>query len=472
VLHTLDKKWKELVFAASSFGPNVLMVLLMAYFTDAIYPIGLNADKMNWSITGYTLVYAPIFGLVWALGRVFDGIIDIPLASVSDNMRTRWGRRRPPIAVAMIPMILSYPLAWIPLEYRADSVANTFWMVGMLLIFYASYTMCLVSFNGSISKICVDEEQRSRVAGCKSFFDTIGFVIVYALLPIFIKNGINIRTLALWGTPLILTMVIPFFMIKEGVKYGEKLEDIKKAEKVPMLRSFLMCCKNREFLWWTLAYVCAFFGLQMFLSAQNTLISGVMNLGAGYAAILNTCAFAPVPFMLIIMYRLIKKRGVRFTYRLSLVLFAIAILNFNLGGEYLWPNSVPARLIIGCFGSVLGSFSIGTFFAMPMIIPSQISAMEIKLTGKDHTSMYFATQSLCVAIAGAVSTGIVYEYLKGFTLPKVIDAVAVAGETWKTGVSLVPVVVTAFCLIGFLCCGKMPDHYTEEVVKKSLERIR
>ncbi|MBQ4061464.1 MAG: MFS transporter [Christensenellaceae bacterium] len=470
-MYTLDKKWKEFVFAASSFGPNILMVLLMAYFTDAVYPIGLTADKANWSITGYTLIYAPIFGLIWSLGRAFDGIIDIPLASLTDNMRTKWGRRRPPIAVALLPMIVTYILAWIPLEYKSDSVINTVWMVGMLIIFYAAYTMCLVAFYGSISHVCGSEEQRARVSGYKSFFDTIGFVFVYALLPIFISKGINIRTISLISAPLMLTMTIPLFMIKEGEKYGEDIEK-SKSEKLPMVKSFLMCCKNKSFLWWVLTYACAFFGLQMFLSAQNTLISGVMNLSAGYAAILNACAFAPVPLMLLLMYRFIKKRGIRFTYRLSLILFSIAILNFNLGSEYLWPNNELIRVIIGCIGSILGSFSIGTFFAVPCMIPSQIAAVEKKLTGKDHTSMYFAAQSLFVAVIGAVSTGIVYEYLKGFTAPKVIAGLEIAGQTWKTGVSFVPIVVTIFCLIGFFICGKMPAHYTEEVVKKSLNEIK
>ena len=71
---------------------------------------------------------------------------------------------------------------------------------------------------------------------------------------------------------------------------------------------------------WSISGFClvtpAIFGLQMFLAAQNTLISGVMKLGPGIAAILNTCAFAPVPFMLFIYYKMLRKKGVRFSYDL------------------------------------------------------------------------------------------------------------------------------------------------------------
>lgn len=96
--------------------------------------------------------------------------------------------------------------------------------------------------------------------------------------------------------------------------------------------------------------------------------------------------------------------------------------------------------------------------------------MEMKLTGKDHTGMYFAIQSLCASVVAAVSTGLVYEYIKNIQAPKIINGVEVAGETWKVGVSLVPVIVAVVCIIGFFACFKMPKRYTEEVVRESLPK--
>ena len=185
---------------------------------------------------------------------------------------------------------------------------------------------------------------------------------------------------------------------------------------------------------------------------------------------LNTCAFAPVPLMLFLYYKLMKKKGARFAYQLCLICFAAAVLSFDAGSEYLWPDNTIARIIIGCAGGTIGSFAIGAFFAMPYIIPSQIAAMEYKITGKDHTAMYFAAQALLSTIVGAISTGLVYEYLKGFTAPKVINGAAVAGETWMTGVSVVPVVVSVFCIIGFFICFKMPKSYSEDIVRNAIEK--
>ena len=206
-------------------------------------------------------------------------------------------------------------------------------------------------------------------------------------------------------------------------------------------------------------------------ASQNTLISGVMNLPASWAAVMNTCAFAPVPLMLFIYYKMIQKKGIRFSYRVAIGSFAIAILNFCLGSEYLFPNSETPRIIIGCVGGFFGSFGIGAFFATPYMVPAQIAAMEYKATGKDHTAMYFAIQSLSTSAAAAISTGLVYEQVKNIVSPKIIDGVAVAGETWKIGVSLVPVILSVMCIFGFIMAGRMPKQYTEEVVTKEMERI-
>ncbi len=464
---SLDRKWKEFLYGSCFFGPNLLFILLGAYFTDALNPAGLTANIENWSLSGYCLIMPSIFGLMWMLAKVFDGLVDIPLASLTDNLRTRWGRRRPVLLMALIPLAVSYILAWMPLEWRENSLANTLWVGGMLLIFFTCYTLCVITFHGSLSSVCKDDEQRMRVGSYKSFWETIGYCITYALIPVFISKGINIRALVICASPILLTMLIPIFLIKEGEKYGEGRDYLPDA-RMPLKTSLGLTLRNRHFLRWLIPNSCAFFGLQMFLSAQNTLISGVMNIDAGLGAILNTCAFAPVPLMLFLYYRLIKKKGIRFSYQLCLLCFSVAILNFCVGSEFFFPHSITTRMIIGCVGSFIGSFAIGAFFCTPYIIPSQIAAMEIKLTGKDHTGMYYAIQSLCAAVVAAVSTGLVYEYVKNIQAPKIIDGVEVAGETWKVGVSLVPVIVSVVCILGFFACFKMPKRYTEEVVRESL----
>lgn len=459
----LDKRWKEIIFAGAGFGPNLLMVLMMAYFTDAIMPSGLNADVNFWSYGGVTIVFAVIFPILWTIGRFFDGIIDVPLAHLTDSLKNKKGKRFITILISFLPMTVSFVLCWIPVFGKsadittAQQVGNSIWIFFWSLVFFASYTLALITFYGSLSEVCENQTQRARVSAYKSVFDTISYALVYAAIPaIFKAINIPIVNVALYLSPLMLTILIPYLFRKEGAT-----TEATPEENVPLGESIALTFKSRAFMKWQVVNCVSFFGLQMFLVAQNTLISGIMNLGAGWAAVLNTCAFAPVPLMLFIFNKLRRKKGLRFVYQTCLLSFAVAILSFLFGSQYFWGDQIAPKVIIGAVGGIFGSWGIGAFFMMPYLIPTVIASVEEEVTKKNHSAMYFAVQALTTSIVGAIASSLIYNYLKLWTR----DGTS-AGQAynWKCGVSIAPLIVAVFCLAGFFLCYLMPKNYTAKAI--------
>ena len=497
---TLKNKWQEIVFALSGFGPNLLMVLMGAYFTDAINPAALNTDGVSLQAIGNACYILPlVFPVLWMLAKIFDGLIDIPMAAITDGLKTRWGRRRPPIFVCFIPMVLSYAMCWIPVFGPEESarLANTIWIVCWALVFFATYTMCLIAFYGSLSTVCATDSQRLRVSSFKSFFDTISYCLVYALVPVILQAfNMHIDKFTLFLLPLMATMIIPLFMIKEGEKFEKKaiemgydITPLADEERVGIGESIKLTVKNKPFWQWNLVNCCAFFGLQMFLTAMNAMILGGMGMNGGQMAILNTCAFAPVPIMLYLFNKLKAKKGIRFSYQTCLLSFAICILSFDVASVYVMgTNNVTIQIIIGVIGGIVGSWAIGSFFMMPYMIPAQISSVEEKLTGKNHSAMYFAAQAFATSVTGAIASSLVYENIKNLFIAKgasgVKYAVASDGLTalqnaalsfgvdqanvFNLGTLLVPIFVSVFCLIGFFLAFKMPKNYSPKEVSIAL----
>ena len=126
-MKVLNKKWKEFLFAFSGFGPNFLMVLMGAYFTDAINPTALeassSADNMMAIMSGTCFILPMVFPILYAIAKAFDGFIDVPFAYITDTLSTKWGRRRPTIFVCMVPMIISYAMCWLPV-FGTNQVAK------------------------------------------------------------------------------------------------------------------------------------------------------------------------------------------------------------------------------------------------------------------------------------------------------------------------------------------------------------
>jgi len=468
----LNKRWKEILFAASGFGPNLLMVLMMAYFTDAVIPTGLNADIGFWSYGGTIIVSTIIFPILWTIGRCFDGIVDVPLAALTDTLKNKTGKRMLPILISFLPMIISFVLCWIPIFGFSTiksggtlstglQIGNSIWIFFWSIIFFASYTLALITFYGSLSEVCSNQTQRARVSAYKSVFDTISYALVYAAIPaIFKAINIPIWKVAIFASPLMLTILIPMLLRNKDPNY---VPEINAEANVPIGTSIAMTVKSKPFMKWTLVNCVAFFGLQMFLVAQNALISGIMNLGAGYAAILNTCAFAPVPIMLFFFNKVRRTKGIRFGYQTALLAFAVAIFSFCLGGQYIWGDNVVPKLIIGAVGGIVGSWGIGAFFMVPYLVPTVIASVEEEVTKKNHSAMYFAIQALTSSVVGAIASSLIYNYLKLWTVP------TGSGSEWKCGVSLVPFIVAIACIIGFFVCFLLPKHYSARVIYNDIK---
>ncbi len=489
---SLDKKWKELVYAFSGFGPNFLMVLMGAYFTDAMNPTALGETSSYQAIMSGVCFIAPwLFGILYPIAKAFDGFIDVPFAYITDTLSTKWGRRRPTIFVCMIPMILSFAMCWLPV-FGTNQIANTIWVTAWSLIFFATYTMCLISFYGSLSTVCIDEPQRLRVSGYKSFFDTISYCVVYALVPLLLQAfKLNIDKFVFICLPIMLTISIPLFLIKEGEKYGYPENDGMIAEKISMRESLKLTFANKLFMKWQLVNGCTYFGLQMFLVGMNAMIIGGMGLTSGQMAIVNTCAFAPVPIMLYLFNKVKAKKGIRFTYQTCLATFAIAIFSFFAGSTMFWGDNALPKIIIGAVGGICGSWAIGAFFMMPLLIPAQISGVEERITGKNHSAMYFAVQALISSIVSSISGALVYENIKMLYVSKKFDKVVSAvipdgqneidfaataerlgvtsGEIFNFGLILIPFIVSAVCIIGIIISSRWPKNFSHKEVAKALK---
>lgn len=493
MVKSLDKKWKEFLFAFSGFGPNFLMILMGSYYSDALNPSALETGEQFQAIMpGVCFIMPALFPILFAIGKIFDGVIDIPFAHITDTLSTKWGRRRPAIAVCMLPMIISYVLCWIPIGGAENRLLNTIWVTVFSMIFFATYTMCLIAFYGSLSTVCTDEPQRLRVSGYKSFFDTITYCIVYALVPVILSSAkMQIHTLVFICTPLMLTIAIPLFLIKEGAKYGYPENEGMSSEKITIGESIRLTFKNRIFRRWLYVNSCTYFGLQMFLSSMNGLIIGGMGLNGTQMAILNTFAFAPVPVMLYLFNKAKARYGVRVTYQSCLLMFALSIFSFFFGSRFvLGEGNDSLKMIIGVLGGICASWSIGVFFMMPYLAPAQISSVEEKLTGKNHSAMYFAGNALATSIVGAISGNFLYENLKniffargrGFIWVEPTEGMTasesaylalfgfsgseeqVASSIFNFGNIIVPFIVSITCLAGCVLAMRLPKDFTSSVL--------
>jgi Na+/melibiose symporter-like transporter len=124
-----------------------------------------------------------VTGSVFTLMRLVDIVID-PLAGyISDRLKTRFGRRRPMLALGAPLMAIGVWMVFVP-GGPVSPVHLGFW----LFVMYLGYSMCLIPHLSWGAELSPDYHERSRVFGWIQAFTVAGMMGVL-VLPAILENA-------------------------------------------------------------------------------------------------------------------------------------------------------------------------------------------------------------------------------------------------------------------------------------------
>jgi GPH family glycoside/pentoside/hexuronide:cation symporter len=192
--------------------------------------------------------------------RLWDGVADPVMGWISDNTRTRWGRRRPYIFVGAILAALTYPLIWwFPRGLSESEMMQ--WVIGFGILFYTCFTIWAMPFQCMIMEMTPDYNERTRVAEIRGYFQSLAGLVVgfswwIALRPMFAvaneagemipstSNGMRYISIAI-SVVIAICGVLPAIFVKE--RYYEN-ELTNKQEKLGLFKSLKDTFSNGPFV--------------------------------------------------------------------------------------------------------------------------------------------------------------------------------------------------------------------------------
>ncbi|HYD83708.1 MAG TPA: MFS transporter, partial [Opitutus sp.] len=78
-----------------------------------------------------------LVGAVLMAGRIWDAITNPIVGALSDNTRTRWGRRRPYLLAGAIACGVIYPLVWLAPREASENLLLGYLLLTSLLLYTA-----------------------------------------------------------------------------------------------------------------------------------------------------------------------------------------------------------------------------------------------------------------------------------------------------------------------------------------------
>ncbi len=122
-------------------------------------------------------------GIVLAIPLLWDAITDPIMGNISDNFKSKYGRRRPFILLGALLMGVTFASIWmIPLEW--SDAGQLTWFLVTSLLFYTAYTIFSVPFISLTYEMTPDYNERTSVQGYVTFWNRVGELTYMGLIPL------------------------------------------------------------------------------------------------------------------------------------------------------------------------------------------------------------------------------------------------------------------------------------------------
>ncbi len=226
---------------ADNFIFQVLIILALP-----IYNIELGIDPV-W------------VGAALMVPRLFDAITDPLMGNISDNTRSKWGRRRPWIFIGALVSAILLPLLWMP--PFSDKVAVIMYFGIISTIYALTYTMFVVPYTALGFELTEDYDERTKVMSWRMYIGLIAGLCIPNLY-VWCQNdlfGGDILTGARWVTALVglsvlITGCLPAFLCREKAA-------AKPQPKIKLGKAILETIKDKPFRLLLSGYVIIITGL-------------------------------------------------------------------------------------------------------------------------------------------------------------------------------------------------------------------
>ncbi len=437
------------IFAIGQFGWSLLSGVvanwMVYYYTGSpdsqnpntgIFASGITQDPILFKLT--------LFGLVLAVGRIFDAITDPLIAGWSDRAAYKGGRRIPFMKAIAVPFALVTVFLFV-VPQTGSIVVNDILLFALLMIFYLFMTIFCTPYNALIAELGDTQEHRINVSTYISFTFIVGQSLSFMIPNIAgILEGIagqkgSIRmAVGLMAALACIAMLIPSFYIKE-----RDYIDSKPSE-THAFKSLLKTFQNGQFRRFVYSDVIYFFALTLFQTGLAFYETKLMEIEDTWTFILT----ATMTFISVLLYPAVNKLAPKLGKKKLIItgFFAYAVvflITFLCGKGLHW----------GFIVAVCAAVPMAILGILPQACVADVAELSRLESGEDRSGMFFAARTFAFKMGQALAMVV-------FTSMTVAKTAASYRST--------AAVATVTCLIGAL----LFFLYNEKGILDKIEKLK
>lgn len=349
--------------------------------------------------------------------RIFDALTDPIMGYISDNTRSKWGRRRHYVFIGALVMGLAFMFMW--QLYRENGVDfNFYYFLIWSFVFYLGLTIFSVPYVAMGYEMSDDFHERTNIMAIAQWIGQWAWVLapwlwVIMYDPTWFPNADTAtRTLAIWvGAFCTLLAIVPAVFIKSTSTKDDKslatlsfsgmggslVQIFRGFKEAFQMEAFRKLCISTFFIFNSFNTVAAFsfFIIVYHLFGGNAEAAGIWpTLFGSLGALITT--FAVIPTVAFMSRKMGKKRA-------FLVSQGISVVGYIL----LWFLFIPGKPFMFIFALPFFSFGIGSLFTLMMSMTADVCDLDEYNTGQRREgifgAIYWWMVKFGLAIAGGLS---------------------------------------------------------------------
>jgi len=203
-----------------------------------IYNIGLGID-------------AKLLGLGMLIPRILDAITDPLMGNISDNTRSRFGRRRQYIFAGAVLCAVLFPFIWMPPAASQNVVLA--YLVGAMCLHSVFYTIFGVPYSALGYEITSDYDERTRLFAWRFYFATAAGVTTQWLYKLCLMAG-DTEVEGVRVVSVVIAVIVLGFGIIPALFTREK-EVVESQEKVNLFKALGCVVQNKAFRIMMISYI-------------------------------------------------------------------------------------------------------------------------------------------------------------------------------------------------------------------------
>lgn len=289
-------------------------------------------------------------GTVILVGKVWDAVTDPAMGFISDQTKSRYGRRRIYFLTGILPVALTFILLWVKIPIESETFKFIYYTL-LYMLFSTAFTMVMVPYNAMPAEMTKSYGERSKLMGVRMFFSQIG-AFMGALIPMGIVKRFEVKAYGygVMGLAFGIVYGLCFWIVFKGT--FESARETQE-EKVPLrqcimvfIRDFRSTFRNKSLRVHIVMFLTVFVAMDIFNALLIYMVRDFYEMEAYYQLFIG----AALVFQVASIYMVIKecsKHGNSKTYRRHVVIWLISALVIGLLGK-----SIPLVVLVACCGLV------------------------------------------------------------------------------------------------------------------------